>query len=58
MRGAALQETRQTKTDESAHLAKVRVAGLNPVFRSIGAGQWWFLFSALLTDPWVPSTWS
>ena len=52
--GAAHSGTRRTQTDENPHLAKVRVADSNPVFRSIGAGQWWFLFSALLTDPWVP----
>jgi hypothetical protein len=37
--GAARQGARQTQTDENHHLAKVRVAGSNPVFRSIVAGQ-------------------
>ena len=37
MDGAARQGTRQTQTDENHHLAKVRVAGSNPVFRSNGA---------------------
>jgi hypothetical protein len=32
--GAARQGTRQTQTDENHHLAKVRVAGSNPAFRS------------------------
>ena len=34
MDGLALQKSRQTQTDEIHHLAKVRVAGSNPVFRS------------------------
>ena len=31
--------TRADSADEKHHLAKVRVAGSNPAFRSIGAGQ-------------------
>jgi hypothetical protein len=37
--GAARQKTRQTKSDGFHHPAKVRVAGSNPDFRSIVAGQ-------------------
>jgi hypothetical protein len=37
--GTALQGTYRTQTNENPHLAKVRVAGSNPVFRSIQAGQ-------------------
>jgi hypothetical protein len=37
--GPALQRSRQTKWDENHHLAKVRVAGSNSVFRSILAGR-------------------
>jgi hypothetical protein len=32
--GPAFQGTRRTQTDENHHLANVRVAGSNPVFRS------------------------
>jgi hypothetical protein len=42
MDGAAPWRTCRTLWDENHHLAKVRVAGSNPVFRSIGAGQGWF----------------
>ncbi len=38
----ALNGTRRTYTDENHHLAKVMVAGSNPGFRSIGAGQMQF----------------
>ena len=34
MDGVSPQETRQTQTNKNPHLAKVRVAGSNPVFRS------------------------
>jgi hypothetical protein len=37
--GPAPQRSRQTQSNENHHLAKVRVAGSNPVFRSIIAGQ-------------------
>ena len=36
--GAAPQATRQTQTYKNPHLAKKRVAGSNPVFRSILPG--------------------
>jgi hypothetical protein len=35
--------TRVDRSDEKHHLAKVRVAGSNPVFRPIVAVQSWFL---------------
>ncbi len=37
--GHALRGTDRTQTDQSPHLAKVRVAGSNPVFRSIVPAQ-------------------
>jgi hypothetical protein len=37
--GSALRGTRQTHEDENHYLAKLRVAGSNPVIRSIRAGQ-------------------
>ena len=37
--GTAPHRARRTSTDEDPHLAKVRVAGSNPVFRSNGPGQ-------------------
>ena len=37
--GRPAQRNRQDALDELKHLAKVRVAGSNPVFRSIAAGQ-------------------
>jgi hypothetical protein len=39
MDGAALRKTGEPQTDENHHLAKVRVAGSNPVFRSNEAAQ-------------------
>ena len=39
MDGTACRGTGETQTDENHHLAKVRVVGSNPVFRSILAGQ-------------------
>jgi hypothetical protein len=41
--GRAARRTRRDVLDELKHLAKVRVAGSNPVFRSILAGQKRFL---------------
>jgi hypothetical protein len=35
----ALRGARQTETDENQYLAKVKVPGSDPVFRSIAAGQ-------------------
>jgi hypothetical protein len=35
---------------EVTHLAKVKVAGSNPVFRSILAGQRWFSTSTLFCE--------
>ena len=37
--GRPAQRTRQDTVDELKHLAKVRAAGSNPLFRSIAAGQ-------------------
>jgi hypothetical protein len=46
--GAAPQGTRRTQFHENHHLAKVRAAGSDPVFRSIGAGQGRVLALALI----------
>ena len=43
MDGRPAQRTRLDAVDEVKHLAKVRVAGSNPVFRSIIAGQGQFI---------------
>jgi hypothetical protein len=40
--GTASEGTGHDPTDPIHHLAKVRVAGSNPVFRSILPGQSWF----------------
>ena len=56
MDGGPAQRTAKDTMDELKHLAKVRVAGSNPVFRSILAGQKQFLNPLLGTQarpPWI-----